>query len=73
MHIVARAYDRVHTYALYRAGADDIVREMFDSSLREGRYVLENMGYTEYEANEAEQAFFKHDSHALLELSLIHI
>ena len=69
LHIVARAYDRVHTYALYRAGADDIVREMFDSSLRAGRYVLENMGYTEYEANEAEQAFFKHDRHALLELA----
>ena len=29
-HIVARAHDRVHVYELYRAGTDDIVREMFD-------------------------------------------
>ena len=44
LHIVARAHDRVHVYRLFRAGANDIVREMFDSSLRGGRYVLENVG-----------------------------
>jgi CPA2 family monovalent cation:H+ antiporter-2 len=69
LHIVARAYDRIHTYELYQAGADDIVRELFDSSLRAGRYVLENMGYSEYEANEAENAFYKHDRHTMLELA----
>jgi CPA2 family monovalent cation:H+ antiporter-2 len=42
---------------------------MFDSSLRAGRYALENMGYSEYEANETEQAFYQHDRHALLELA----
>ncbi|MEM8555654.1 MAG: cation:proton antiporter, partial [Pseudomonadota bacterium] len=68
LHIVARAYDRVHVYELYQAGADDIVREMFDSSLRAARYVLENMGLTDYEASDAERTFFKHDRHALLEL-----
>jgi len=41
LHIVARARDRLHVYRLFRAGANDIVREMFDSSLRAGRYVLE--------------------------------
>ena len=40
LHIVASAHDRVHVYRLFRAGANDIVREMFDSSLRAGRYVL---------------------------------
>lgn len=69
LHIVARAYDRVHVYELYRAGADDIVREMFDSSLRAGRYVLENMGLTDFEANELETAFFKHDRQVLRELA----
>ncbi len=69
IHIVARAYDRVHTYELYAAGANDIVREMFDSSLRAGRYVLENMGIPEYEAKEMEHEFFKLDRHALLELA----
>ena len=41
-------------FKLFQAGANDIVREMFDGSLRAGRYVLENMGLTEYEAAQAE-------------------
>jgi CPA2 family monovalent cation:H+ antiporter-2 len=65
LHIVARAHDRVHVYRLFRAGANDIVREMFDSSLRAGRYVLENVGLSEYEAHEAEKAFYKHNRHAM--------
>ena len=69
LHIVARAHDRVHVYRLFRAGANDIVREMFDSSLRAGRYVLENVGLTEYEAHEAEKAFYKHDRHAMGQLA----
>lgn len=69
IHIVARARDRVHVYELYRAGADDIVRELFDSSLRAGRYVLENMGLSNYEAFEHERAFFKHDRRGLRELA----
>ena len=52
IHIVARARDRTHVYELYQAGADDIVRETFDSSVRAGRYALENIGLTEYEAAE---------------------
>ena len=59
LHIVARAHDRVHVYELYHAGANDIVREMFDSSLRAGRYVLENMGLTEFEADEMERIFYQ--------------
>lgn len=69
LHIVARARDRVHVYELVQAGADDVVREMFDSSLRAGRYVLENMGLTEFEANEAEMFFYRHDRAALKELA----
>ena len=69
LHIVARAYDRVHVYQLYQAGANDIVREMFDSSLRAGRYVLENIGLTEYEAAEAERVFYQHDRHSVQELA----
>ena len=69
LHIIARAYDRVHVYELYRAGADQIVREMFDSSLRAGRYVLEAMGLTDYEAHQAETAFYHHDRESLRELA----
>ncbi len=69
LHIIARARDRVHVYELYNAGANDIVREMFDSSLRAGRYALENLGLSEFEAAEAEQTFYQHDRIALRELA----
>ncbi|WP_394196228.1 cation:proton antiporter domain-containing protein [Litoreibacter albidus] len=67
--IIGRARDRVHMFELYQAGADKIVREMFDSSLRAGRYVLEEMGLTDHEAHEQEVAFFRMDRHAMLDLA----
>lgn len=67
--IVVRARDRVHVYELYRAGADHIVREMFDSSLRAGRYVLEDLGLTDFEANEMETEYYKYDRYSLRELA----
>lgn len=69
IHIVARARDRNHVYELYAAGADDIVRELFDSSLRAGRYALENLGLSEYEASEAETQFYQHDRNGLRDLA----
>lgn len=69
LHIIARARNHGQVYRLYAAGADDIVRELFDSSLRAGRYVLENVGLSEFEAAEAEKAFFSHDRYAMRELA----
>jgi glutathione-regulated potassium-efflux system protein KefB len=69
LHIVARARDRNHVFELYAAGADDIVRELFDSSLRAGRYVLENVGLSEFEAAEAESTFYAHDRHSIRQLA----
>ena len=71
LHIVARARDRTHVFRLYNAGANDIVREMFDSSLRAGRYVLENMGLSEFEASEIEKTFYHHDRHSVRELAAL--
>ena len=71
IHIVARAHDRVHVYELYQAGADDIVREMFDSSLRAGRYVLENMGLSEFEAAKTTEFFFHKDRENIRELAAL--
>lgn len=71
IHIIARAHDRVHSYELFQAGADQIVREMFDSALRAGRYVLENIGLTDFEANEIEHFFFRKDREALRELATL--
>jgi CPA2 family monovalent cation:H+ antiporter-2 len=56
-------------YRLFQAGANDIVREMFDSSLRAGRYVLENIGLSEYEAAEAERLFYQHDRETVRQLA----
>ncbi len=69
LHIVARARDREHVFELYQAGADDIVRELFDSSLRVARYVLENAGLSEYEASELEKIYYKMDRAAVRDLA----
>jgi len=69
LHITARAHDRLHVYELFEAGADHIVREMFDSSLRAARYVLEDMGLSDYEAHELEIAFYRHDRQNLRALA----
>ncbi|WP_371223075.1 cation:proton antiporter [Roseovarius sp. 2305UL8-3] len=71
LHIVARARDRTHVFQLYNAGASDIVRELFDSSLRAGRYVLENIGLSEFEAAEIERTFYHHDRHSVQELAAL--
>lgn len=71
LHIVARARDRTHVFRLYQAGADNIVRELFDSSLRAGRYVLENMGLSEFEAAELEKTFYRHDRNSVRELAAL--
>ena len=69
LFIIVRARDRIHVFDLYKAGADKIVREMFDSSLRAGRYVLEQMGFSEYDAAITEQAYYQHDREALRSLA----
>ena len=69
IQIIARARDRVHVYELYQAGADKIVRETFDSSVRAGRYVLESMGFTDYEAATLSQAFWRLDRAAMQDLA----
>ena len=71
LHIVARAQDRTEVYRQYQAGANDIVREMFDSSLRAGRYVLENMELSDYEAAEAQRLFYAHDRLSVRELAAL--
>ncbi|MEO9648916.1 MAG: cation:proton antiporter [Roseobacter sp.] len=69
LHIIARARDRTFVYRLFQAGANDIVREMFDSSLRAGRYVLENIGLSDFEAAEAERVFYQHDRETVRQLA----
>jgi len=69
LHIIARAHDRIHVYELYKGGANDIILETFDASLRAGRFMLENMGFSEYEAANFSKAFYAMDRSALRELA----
>jgi len=71
LRIIARARDRVHAFELLRAGADDVVREMFDSALRAGRYAVEQTGLTPFEAENAERTLFEFDRVALHELARV--
>jgi len=69
VHVVARAYDREHVYRLYAAGARDIVRETFDSSVRAGRYAMLAMGHHPFEAERAARLYVKQDRSDLAELA----
>ena len=71
IHIIARARDRTHVFRLFKAGANDIVRELFDSSIRAGRYALENLGLSEFEAAELQKTFYHHDRHSVQELAAL--
>ncbi len=61
LHIVVRAYDRVAVYALFQAGANDIIREMFDSSVRAGRCALEGLGLHPYRAQKLVESHVQFD------------
>ncbi|MDO9886825.1 monovalent cation:proton antiporter-2 (CPA2) family protein [Glaesserella parasuis] len=61
--IIARAYDRVHVFELYKAGADKQVRETFDSALRSGRTALKMLGVEEEVADEICDYYFERDRH----------
>ncbi|THH35664.1 potassium transporter [Aliishimia ponticola] len=69
LHIVTRAFDRRAAFRLYQAGANDIVRELFDSSLRAGRFALEHIGLSEFEAAEATRVFYEMDRYGVKELA----
>lgn len=66
VHIVARAIDRGHVYELYEAGANDIIRETFDSSLRAGRSAFEALGVHPHEAERYSRHFARKDRDAIV-------
>jgi CPA2 family monovalent cation:H+ antiporter-2 len=65
LHIIARAVDRTHVYRLYGSGANDIVRETFDSSVRASRYALQALGMHPFDAERAATVFVDHDMDAI--------
>lgn len=66
--VVARAFDRLHYYELKDAGADIVVRELFEGSLEAARESLILLGVDPAIANRAAGVFRDHDETTLAEL-----
>jgi CPA2 family monovalent cation:H+ antiporter-2 len=69
LHIIARAFDRNHVYRLYQAGANDIVREVFDSSVRAAGYALGALGMHPYDVEKSKAVFVQQDRAGLRQLA----
>jgi monovalent cation:proton antiporter-2 (CPA2) family protein len=72
LHIIARARNREHVYELYKAGADDIVRETFDSAVRASRYALESFGVHPHEVEKLVTVFVNHDREGIRRLAALY-
>jgi CPA2 family monovalent cation:H+ antiporter-2 len=71
VYIVVRALDRHHVYELWNAGARDIIREHFDSSLRAGRSALEALGVHPYDAERQVRGFVLNDREQMYQLASV--
>lgn len=65
IRIVARSYDSQHTYELAHAGANDIVRDYFDSAVRCGKRALECLGMPKPKAEEVGNLYFHRNRHGM--------
>ncbi len=72
VHIIARALNRHHVYELYAAGARDIIRDTFDSSVRAGRSAYEALGMHPFEAETLARAFVDDDRAIIAELAALY-
>jgi glutathione-regulated potassium-efflux system ancillary protein KefC/glutathione-regulated potassium-efflux system protein KefB len=59
--VLVRAFDRRHAYELLEAGADEVERETYESSLNFGRRALVRLGLSERRALKAAILFREHD------------
>ena len=72
VHVVARAFDRMHVYDLWSLGCRDIIRETYDSSIRAGRSVFQALGYDETTAAGMMSAFEEMDRELMVDLANLH-
>ncbi|MDO4637527.1 MAG: monovalent cation:proton antiporter-2 (CPA2) family protein [Lautropia sp.] len=63
--IVARSYDGQQTHELYHAGANEIVRETFDSAVRCGKRALECLGMPKQKAEGVGNLYFHRNRHGM--------
>ncbi|WP_368517288.1 cation:proton antiporter [Rhizobium sp.] len=67
--IIVRAFDRLHYYRLEEAGADNIVRELFASSVNAAGTALEFLGMHPYEVEKRKRVFVKEDRAGLAKMA----
>ncbi|MDX1555777.1 MAG: NAD-binding protein, partial [Xanthomonadales bacterium] len=68
LKVLARSYDRPHTYSLLKAGADYVTRETFGSALILGEQAYRALGYDDAQAYRIMRTFRKHDEEGLEKL-----
>jgi glutathione-regulated potassium-efflux system ancillary protein KefC len=61
LQVIARARDVTHWNRLRDRGVTQVERELFESSLRSGRSVLEALGYPAHEARQQTMRFRQHN------------
>ncbi len=69
VHVIARAIDRWHVYDLWSVGCRDIIRELFDSSLRATRSAFEALGHPLPQAQALVDAFADMDRKTMRDLA----
>lgn len=69
VHVIARAWDRNHTFELWSVGCRDIIRETYDSAIRAGRSALEALGNPRAEAEKLAEAFETLDRSSMVEIA----
>jgi len=68
LKILARSFDRRHSYDLMKAGVDVIQRETFGSALNLGESALRALGFHGYQAHRAALTFKHYDEKHLNEI-----
>jgi len=69
LHVIARAWDRNHTYELWSVGCRDVIRETYDSAIRAGRSALEALGFPHDEASHLAATFEELDRSSMREIA----
>ncbi|MEJ2255607.1 MAG: NAD-binding protein, partial [Woeseiaceae bacterium] len=72
VHVIARAWDRNHTFELWSVGCRDIIRETYDSAIRTGRTALEALGNSRAEAERLAGAFETLDRESMVEIASLY-
>lgn len=70
--IVARAYDRRHVFDLFKAGADEIIRETFDSAVRGGKRALEYLGMEHEMAEKVGNLYYRMDRNGMGKMAVLY-